>query len=191
MLVHAECIYSLQPARRTDAPDRFCLDGVPDGVPGDAELVGQRRDRGVKTLERVRRPVHRTGGQFRPGTGQRMHFGERGPRAVRIRAPPHALGPQKPHRPAETGNVMQTHVPAAVTGRDHAALRAAAEALTGFHAQQQARSGRRDRTDVDALDTKKRISPLAPATARTGSSIGHIRVSFELGSLVATNSKRP
>jgi hypothetical protein len=86
---------------------------------------------------------------------------------------------------------MEPDVPAAVPDRDDAAVRTTANSFGGLDVQNQAGPGRRDRADVDAFDAKKRIRPLAPATARAGSSIGHIRVSFLFGSLVATNSKRP
>jgi hypothetical protein len=86
---------------------------------------------------------------------------------------------------------MEPDLPAAVSYRDDAAVRTTANSFGCLDVQNQAGPGRRDRADVDTFDTKKRIGPLAPATARAGSSIGHIRVSFLLGSLVATNSQRP
>jgi hypothetical protein len=153
--------------------------------------MGQGGDRGVETLQRVGRPRNGPGREFRPGPGPFMLFGERGPRAVRIRAPPDPLGPQQPHRPAETRDVMEPGLPAAVPHRDDAAVRAAADGFTCLDAQNQAGPARRDRADADAFDTKKRVCPPAPATGRAASSIGHIRVPFELGNLVATDSKRP
>jgi hypothetical protein len=92
---------------------------------------------------------------------------------------------------AETRDVMEPDRPAAVPDRDDAAVRTAADSFICLHVQNQAGPGRGERADVDAFDTKKRVGPLAPATARAGSSIGHIRVSLLFGSLVATNSKRP
>jgi hypothetical protein len=86
---------------------------------------------------------------------------------------------------------MKPDLPAAVPDRDDAAVRTTANCFGCLDVQNQAGPGLRNRADVDTFDTQKRVSPLAPATARAGSSIGHIRVSFELGSLVATNSKRP
>jgi hypothetical protein len=86
---------------------------------------------------------------------------------------------------------MKPDLPAAVPDRDDAAVRTTADSFGCLDVQNQAGTGRRDRTDVDTFDTKKRVSPFAPSTARAGSSIGHIRVSFLFGSLVATNSKRP
>jgi hypothetical protein len=86
---------------------------------------------------------------------------------------------------------MEPDPPAAVPDRDDTAVRTTANSFLCLNVQNQAGPGRRDRADVDAVDTKKRVCPLAPATARAGSSIRHIRVSFLFGSLVATNSKRP
>jgi hypothetical protein len=44
MLVDAERVHAGQPVCASDAFGGLCLDGVPEGVPGDAELVGQGRD---------------------------------------------------------------------------------------------------------------------------------------------------
>jgi hypothetical protein len=92
---------------------------------------------------------------------------------------------------AETRGVVEPDLPAAVPDRDDAAVRTAADSFGCLYVQNQAGSGHGDRADVDTFDTKKRVCPFAPSTARAGSSIGHIRVSFLFGSLVATNSKRP
>jgi hypothetical protein len=86
---------------------------------------------------------------------------------------------------------MKPDLPATVPDGADAAARAAANSFGRLDVQHQAGPGRRNRADVDAFDTEKRICLLAPATARAGGNIGHIRVSFELGNLVATNSKRP
>ena len=40
VLIDAERIHACQPASRCDPPGGISLDGVPGGVPGDAELVG-------------------------------------------------------------------------------------------------------------------------------------------------------
>jgi hypothetical protein len=63
---------------------------------------------------------------------------------------------------------MEPDVPAAVADRDDAAVRTTANSFGGLDVQNQAGPGHRDRADVDAFDTKKRIRPLAPATARAG-----------------------
>jgi hypothetical protein len=86
---------------------------------------------------------------------------------------------------------MEPDQPAAVPDRDDAAVRTTTHGFGCLDVQNQAGPGRGDRADVNTFDTKKRVCPLAPSTARAGSSIGHIRVSFLSGSLVATNSKRP
>jgi hypothetical protein len=82
-------------------------------------------------------------------------------------------------------------MPAAVANRNDTALEAASHILTGSNTQQEAGTGCRDGVDVDALDTEQAIRPLTPAPARAGSSIRQIRVSFDFGGLVATNSMRP
>jgi hypothetical protein len=45
MLIDAERVHALQPARGLDAPGGFYPDGVAGGVPGDAELASQGRPR--------------------------------------------------------------------------------------------------------------------------------------------------
>ncbi|QCB96227.1 hypothetical protein E5206_04205 [Arthrobacter sp. PAMC25564] len=86
-----------------------------------------------------------------------MFFGERGPRAVRVRAPPETLRPQQPHGAAESGDVLEAHVPAAVPDRGVAAVRAATEPGP-------CRS--RDRANVDAFDTNG--ASIRPAEAMNG-----------------------
>lgn len=156
----------------------FCSDGVPDGVPGDPELVVQGRDRGIEPLQRVGRPVGGSGGEFRPRPGQRVFFTECCFWAVRVRAAPNTFGPQQPHRLAETGNVMEPDLAASVADRDDAAVRATGEVHTGFDAQYEASPGCRDGADVDALDTEQRIRAHAPAASRTRHRVIHVRVSF-------------
>jgi hypothetical protein len=50
MLIDAERVHPCQSASRCDSPGGLCLDRVPGGMPGHAELVGQGRDRGVEML---------------------------------------------------------------------------------------------------------------------------------------------
>jgi hypothetical protein len=100
-------------------------------------------------------------------------------------------GPHPPHRTAETRGVVEPDLPAAVPDRDDAEVRTATDCCGCLHVQNQAGPGRRDRVDVDTFDTKKRVCPFALSTARAGSSIGHIRVSFYLEAMVAANSKGP
>ncbi|GAB13262.1 hypothetical protein ARGLB_037_01130 [Arthrobacter globiformis NBRC 12137] len=49
---------------------------------------------------------------------------------------------------------MKPDLPAAVPDRDDAAVRAAAQGFGCLDVQNQARPGRRDRADVDTVDTK-------------------------------------
>ena len=99
MLIDAERIPAGQPPGRCDPPGGLCLDGVPDKVPGNAELVGQGGDR-----------------------GQRVLLWERRSRAARVRAPSDTLGLQQPHGTAETRDVMEPDLPAAVAYRDGAEI---------------------------------------------------------------------
>lgn len=113
MLIDAKRIHPCPPASRCDPPGRLYLDGVPDRVPGDAELVGQ-------------------------GAGHRVLFGEGGPRAVRVRAAPDTLGPEQTHGPAETGKVMEPDLAASVTDRNDTAVRTISKIITGLDLQNQA-----------------------------------------------------
>jgi hypothetical protein len=119
MLIDAERVHALQPVRGSDATDGFYPDGVPGGVPGDAELVRQGRDRSVEALQRAGRPFRRGGRELRPWSGQRVLFGERKSRAARVRASPDPFGAQQPHRPAETGNVMKPNPSRRTTPQQH------------------------------------------------------------------------
>ena len=56
VLIHAERVHPCQPVNGCKPVGRLCLHGVPGRVLGDAELVGQGRDRGVETLQPVGRP---------------------------------------------------------------------------------------------------------------------------------------
>jgi hypothetical protein len=96
-------------------------------------LVGQGGHRGVEPLESVGSPGHRPGREFRLGSCQRVLFDERGPRTAEVRAPSQTFGPQKPHRAAETGNLMEPDMPAAVADRNDTAVRVASHILTGFN----------------------------------------------------------
>ena len=163
MLIDAERVQPRQSASRCDSPGGLCLDRVPGGVPGHAELVGQGRDRGVEMLQAVGRPRHGPGGEFCPGPRQLVLFGERGSRAVRVRAAPHTLGPQQPHRTAEALGVMEPDLPAAVSDRDDAAVRTAANSFGCLDVQNQAGPGRRDRAGG------------IPSTPRSASARSHQR----------------
>lgn len=141
VLVDAERVHADGPIGAPDATGGLCLDRIPDGEPGDAELMSQGRDRDVETLQRVGRPPNGTGGKFRPCPGQRVLLRERGPRAVQVLAAPDPLGPQQPHRPAETRYVVQGDLAAAVADCDKAAVRATAESSAGLDTQNQIARG--------------------------------------------------
>jgi hypothetical protein len=151
MLIDSQGVHSCQPADRCDQPGGLGLDGVPGRVPGDAELVRQSRDRRIEMLQAAGGPRDRPGSEFCPGTGQRVFLGEGGSRAVRIRAPPNSFGPQQPHRPAETGNVMEPDLSASMADSDDPAIRAPGEVITGLDVQKQSDSVRCDGADVGYL----------------------------------------
>lgn len=178
VFVHAQGVDAGQPIRGRRAADCFGFDGVPEGMPGHPELIGQSRNRRVVATERVHRPTDGPGGEFRPWTGQRMGFRERRSWTVRLWAAPDAFGPEQAHGLAETRDVMEADMAATVTDRDDPAVRATGEGFTRFHAQYETVTGRSDRGEVDAFDTGQRISTGAPATARTGSKVSHVRASF-------------
>lgn len=153
--------------------------------------MGQGRNGGIETLQRVSRPSHRAGGEFRPWSCQRVFLGERCPVAVRFRAAPDAFGPQQPHRPAKTRDVVEPDLPAAVPDRDDAALGAAGDVLPGFDSQNQAGRGCRDGADVDALDIEQRVRSRAPEASEQDIESCMSGSLLDIGCLVATNSKRP
>ena len=145
---------------------------------GNAELVGQSGNRGIEALQRIGRPPDCPGRQFRPGYRHRMLLGERRPGAARVRASPDALGPDQPHRPAETRDVMKPDPPTAMAHGNDAAVRTTGDIFSGLDAQNQAGPGCRDRPDVDALDTEQRIRARAPPVMGTRHRVIHVRVSF-------------
>ena len=85
MFVNAEGVHALQSANPSESPRGLSPDSVPDGVPGNPELVGEGRDGGVEPGQRVGGADHGTGGQFRPRSGQFMVLCERGSWTVRAR----------------------------------------------------------------------------------------------------------
>jgi hypothetical protein len=146
-------------------------------------VVGQGRDGGVEVLQRVRRPGRSAGSEFRPRTGQCMILGECRPRAVPVRAAPNTLGPQQHHGLAETRDVMKPNPPAAMAHGNDAAVRTTGDVLAGLDAQDQAPSGRRDRADVNALDTEQRVRAGAPPAIGTRHRVIHVGVSLVIGLL--------
>jgi hypothetical protein len=133
MLIDTERVHAGPPARGPDAAGGLGPEDVPGCVPGHPQLVRQGRDRRVEMLERVGRPDNGPGGESRPWPGQRVFLRECRPRAARVRAVPHTLGPQQPHRPAETRNVVEADLAAPVADRDDAAIRVTYEILAGLN----------------------------------------------------------
>ena len=138
MLIDTERIHPCQPASPCDPPGGLYLDSIPGRVPGDAKLMGQGRDRSVEILQRISRPRRRPGGQLRSRPCQWVRLGERGPRAVRVRAAPDTLCPEQPHGPPETGNGVEPDLAASVADRNDTAVRATGKIITGLDVQNQA-----------------------------------------------------
>lgn len=178
VLINPERVHPCQPVRRCDPAGGFHSDSVPDGVPRNAELMGQSGNRGVETLQRIGRPPDCPGREFRSGYRHWMLLGERRSGAVRVRASPDALRPEQPHRPAETRDVVEPDRPAAVAHGNDAAVRTTGDVFPGLDAQNEAGPGRRDRADVDALNTEQRIRARAPPAVGTRHRVIHVRVSF-------------
>ena len=139
MLIDAERVHPCQPARGCDPPGGFHPHGVPDGVPGDAELVGQGRDRGVETLQRIGRPRRRPGSSVSPAdpasgcSSVNVVLGQSGSGQRQTRLA-HSSRTGRPKH----GNVMEPDLPAPVAHRNDAAVRAAGDILPGLDAQNQA-----------------------------------------------------
>lgn len=116
-----------------------------------------------------------------------MVFAENFFGAVFVLTPPQAFGPDQPDGPAETRNVMKADAAPTMANGNNAASRAASQCLVGFNMDDQGTGGLGDSRDVNAGDAGEGTPFAVPA----GSRVEHVRVSYEVGSLVATNSKRP
>jgi len=111
------------PTSRAGSEARRGLDGqgVQQGVPVDIQAQGQRRDRRVVLLERVRGPHDGAAGQQRPRRRERARLGERHRRAGWLRAPPDALAPAHAHPAvAERPVVQHVFAPVVQDGQDAA-----------------------------------------------------------------------
>ena len=78
-----------------------------------------------------------------------------------------------------------------MTNGNNAAVRAAGQCLVGFNMNDQAAGGLGNSRDVNASDAEQGIGERTPLAVPTRSRVRHVRVSYEVGSLVTTNSKRP
>ena len=74
---------------------------------------------------------------------------------------------------------------------NNATVRAAGECLVGFNMDGQGGGSLGDSGDVDAGYAKESIGEGTPFAVPAGSKVSHVRVFYEVGGLVATNSKRP
>ena len=78
---------------------------------------------------------------------------------------------------------MQPDPSAAVADGNDAAVRTTGEVIAGLDAQDPASSGRRDRADVNALDTEQRVRACAPPAIGTRHRDIHVGVSLVIGLL--------
>lgn len=86
---------------------------------------------------------------------------------------------------------MEPDLPASVADRDNTTRGTASKDLIGFNMEAQTGGTLIDGSDMQARDTQDGIGAGAPRTTWQGSRISHVRVSFEDGCLIPTNSKRP
>ena len=103
----------------------FGLDRGPGGVPGDAEMTGQRRHSGVVVGERIGGPSDCPHRQHRTRRCDRMLFGERRCGTARFETPPHSDQPSQHRDPAQARRVMKDPAASAMPDRKHPAAGAA------------------------------------------------------------------
>lgn len=127
-------------------------------------------------------------------TGQRIQqiraryfIAEVWPALAGIGASPHPLGPDQRYRPAERRGVTQADPAAPVPDRQDTAGQASCDGPVGFDVDQQVATGIGGGDHVHAVGAEQYVGQRTLATARAESSMGHVRVSYELRCLVATN----
>ena len=152
VLIHAERINTGKASWSADPAPSFGLDTVPQGPPGDAELMGESGDGGVVSLQSISGPPNGPVGQNRPFPGQRVVFAEDLFGAVLVLALPQPLGPDQPDWTTETGNVVQVDPAPAMADGNNAAGRAARQCLVRFNMDDQATGGLGNSSDVNAGD---------------------------------------
>lgn len=177
VLIHPEGIHTVQAGRVRDPTLRLDADRGPRGMPGDTELVRQRRHGRVRVCEGVGGPPCRPSRQFGTRWSQFMILAERGGRARRVGAAPQAFGPDQPYRSPETGDVVQPHEPATVPDRDDPTRPAPLQYRVSLDTEGQDTTRLGDRRDMHALDAEQRIGTRAPRLGRAERSITHVRVS--------------
>ena len=120
MLIDSQGPHSGKAFRLRDPSLGFGLDRGPSGVPGDAEMTGQRRDGGVVMAECIGGPPDRPYRQHRPRRHDRMLLGERRRGTTRLEAPPDSGQPTHHRHSAQAGRVVQHSAAAAVPDRSRA-----------------------------------------------------------------------
>jgi hypothetical protein len=98
------------------------------GLPGDAEIMGQRRQRGVVIAERIGGPPDRSHRQHCPRRRDRMLLGKRRRGTTRLEASPDSAQPAHHRRPAQAGRVVQHSAAAVMSDREPPASRTASRA---------------------------------------------------------------
>lgn len=97
-------------------------DGVVDGVPVTAQILGDLADRPAQPPDLAGRPPRRPGGHRHPGSGDALiDMGPRPGQTGRLRAAPTVLAPHQPDRPAEAPQVDQLDHGAVLDPSPHSA----------------------------------------------------------------------
>ena len=176
VLIDSQGLHTGQAFGLRDPGLGFGLDRGPGGVPGDAEMTGQRRDGGVVMAECVGGPPDRSYRQHRPRRRDRMPLGERCRGTTRLQAPPDSGQPTHHRHSAQAGRVVQHSAAAAVPDREHPTAGTAVLKLIRRDGQHQplmiidVNFGH-----VHAGNVEHRIGPGTPAHTRTTHTVGHRR----------------
>lgn len=148
------------------------LDVVPDRMPVDAELPGDRRDRDVLFLQLLVRPVAGAHGELFPWPDAVVFLGEGDHGALLFVAAEHALVPVQDHGRALGGNVVDGHRAPGVGPGLGAASAAPCNAVRGFDDHDEpglVASVHRDH--VQSLEVQEGVCEVAPRSGAAGA--GH------------------
>ena len=125
VLVHAQGVHPGLPVLGGQLGLDDWSDGVPDGVPGDPEHLGQGRDRDVVAAQLRHRPSNRAGGELGPRCRQLVDLTEGRHLARRLMAAVAAFAPDHPHGHPGARQVVQQHRHPAMADGEHPASRTA------------------------------------------------------------------
>jgi hypothetical protein len=148
--------------------------GEGSGLPGDAEMMGQRRQRGVVIAERIGGPPDRSPRQHCPRRRDRMLLGKRRRGTTRLEASPDSAQPAHHRRPAQAGRVVQHSAAAVMSDREPPASRTAsrAQANQTRPSAPAAANHRLNFGHVHGWNVEHRIGPGAPARTRATHTVG-------------------